>query len=197
MAIPTKIKDLLKEAGLTQVALASKAGVDRGVIGRILRGTQRPTHDQACWIAEALDCSVEDIFPDGAFRKDTASAQQNAALAERVRDMEAELVSLRAENTNLHRTQGEIITDFSARLSSIHEEKAQIEQTLTEAQNDKKKLQAQNFGLRFELFRRNKMIESLSKQVESAESEATTFKGLAILGGGAAVFGAIAALSDS
>lgn len=194
---PNNIKSLLKERKLTQVALASKVGVDRGVVGRIIRGQQLPTRDEALWIAKALDTSEDQVFPDGSFRDDVTQKKRDAATAERILALESKAADLLAKNDNLSHLQDEIVAQFSAKLSSIHEDKIKLEQELADERNKNKKLSAQNFGAQFTVYRRDAEIRSLKKKIASLEENASTLRGLAVAGGSAAVvMGALAALSD-
>ena len=49
---------------MTQQALANKVGAGRVTINRIERGTQTPTLDVACPIADALGATLDQLFSD-------------------------------------------------------------------------------------------------------------------------------------
>lgn len=57
-----KLKDLRKEAGMTQQALAEVVSVSRKTINTIENSVFIPSSLLALKIARALDCKVEDIF---------------------------------------------------------------------------------------------------------------------------------------
>lgn len=64
--MPTKdrIKEKMREQGVTQNALAKKAGLSQSGLSTILSGKARPREDSLVSIAEALHCSVTDLFDE-------------------------------------------------------------------------------------------------------------------------------------
>lgn len=56
------IKELREAAGLTQRALAEKVGVDRTAVAKWESGATFPTSSKLPKIAEALRCTVSDLF---------------------------------------------------------------------------------------------------------------------------------------
>ena len=65
-----RLRKLRKINGLTQVRLAEKANVSRSVIARFETGRTELSTKNLSKIADALDCSMEEILkggrPDGA-----------------------------------------------------------------------------------------------------------------------------------
>lgn len=65
-----RLRKLRKLNGLTQVRLAQKANVSRSVIARFETGRTELSTRNLTKLADALDCSMEDILkggqPDGA-----------------------------------------------------------------------------------------------------------------------------------
>lgn len=59
----TALKKIRKEKGLTQVQVAEKARITETSYQRIEYGKQRPSLITAQLIAQALNTTVEDIFP--------------------------------------------------------------------------------------------------------------------------------------
>lgn len=68
-----RLRKLRKDSGLTQVRLAEKAQVSRSVIARFETGRTELSTKNLTKIADALDCSMEDIVKGG--RGDGAAAQ--------------------------------------------------------------------------------------------------------------------------
>jgi DNA-binding XRE family transcriptional regulator len=62
-SIGERIRALRDEAGMTQQALASAAGIGRVTLVRIERGEQSPRYDTLAGLAKALDRSVADLVP--------------------------------------------------------------------------------------------------------------------------------------
>lgn len=58
------IKSHRKEAGLSQEALALKAGIARAYVGRLERGEFNITIKTLWDIAEAIGISAKDLIPD-------------------------------------------------------------------------------------------------------------------------------------
>ena len=59
------LRDLRKRRGLTQASLAEKAKVNRTIIARFEIGTTEISTKNLAKIAEALNCSMEDILKGG------------------------------------------------------------------------------------------------------------------------------------
>ena len=57
-----KIRDYLKDKGMTQRALASSLGVSEQTIGNIISGRVAPSLDTLERIAEALDIEIWQLF---------------------------------------------------------------------------------------------------------------------------------------
>ena len=57
----TRIKELMKEKGLTQKALGELVGVSHVMIGYILSGLKIPSLSTLIAIANALECTVDEI----------------------------------------------------------------------------------------------------------------------------------------
>lgn len=58
-----KIKELRKQKGFTQEALAKKAGISSNYFAKIERGTINTSVEKANKIAKALGVAVSEIFP--------------------------------------------------------------------------------------------------------------------------------------
>lgn len=61
----TRIKELMKEKGLTQKALGEIVGVSHVMIGYILSGLKIPSLSTLIAIANALECTVDEIVVRG------------------------------------------------------------------------------------------------------------------------------------
>lgn len=61
----TRIKELMKEKGLTQKALGELVGVSHVMIGYILSGLKIPSLSTLIAIANALECTVDEIVVRG------------------------------------------------------------------------------------------------------------------------------------
>lgn len=59
-----RIKEILKQRGVTQKGLAEKIGVSIISISRIAQGEQNPSLDTLQKIAEALGVSLADLFAE-------------------------------------------------------------------------------------------------------------------------------------
>lgn len=58
-----RVKEKRKEKGMTQVELAKKANVARGIIARLESKKEFPTSTSTLSkLSQALDCKIEDIF---------------------------------------------------------------------------------------------------------------------------------------
>lgn len=57
----TRIKELMKEKGLTQKSLGELVGVSHVMIGYILSGLKIPSLSTLIAIANALECTVDEI----------------------------------------------------------------------------------------------------------------------------------------
>ncbi len=58
-----RLKQIRKKSGLTQVQVAKKANITEISYQRIEYGTQRPSLTTALLIAQALNTTVEELFP--------------------------------------------------------------------------------------------------------------------------------------
>jgi len=63
--VENRLRTLRKSNGLTQVRLAEKARVPRSVIARFETGRTDLSTKSLMKIAEALDCSMEEILKGG------------------------------------------------------------------------------------------------------------------------------------
>ena len=61
-AFGKKVRELRKEQGLSQEALAARAGLDRSYMGHIERGEKNITLTKMYQIADALGVSPRDFF---------------------------------------------------------------------------------------------------------------------------------------
>ncbi len=62
--LQNKIKELRKEKGLKQSALASRVGIHQSEISKIETGERMPSIYLAGKIAKVLEKGVDEIFPD-------------------------------------------------------------------------------------------------------------------------------------
>lgn len=58
-----KIKELRKEAGLTQAELASKIGVNTVTLSRYETGNRNPKLDKLIKISKVFDIKLEELLP--------------------------------------------------------------------------------------------------------------------------------------
>ena len=59
-----RLRELRKSQGLSQEALAHRAGLDRTYVGGIERGERNPSLDNIHRLAEALTTTPADFFQD-------------------------------------------------------------------------------------------------------------------------------------
>ncbi|HDC4435719.1 TPA: helix-turn-helix transcriptional regulator [Klebsiella quasipneumoniae] len=64
VAFGEQVRQIRKEKGLSQEALADLAGIDRSYMGHIERGDQNITLTKIYQISEALRVSVSDLISD-------------------------------------------------------------------------------------------------------------------------------------
>ena len=64
VAFGERVRQIRKEKGLSQEALADLAGIDRSYMGHIERGDQNITLTKIYQISEALRASVSDLISD-------------------------------------------------------------------------------------------------------------------------------------
>lgn len=64
IAFGERVRQIRKEKGLSQEALADLAGIDRSYMGHIERGDQNITLTKIYQISEALRVSVSDLISD-------------------------------------------------------------------------------------------------------------------------------------
>ena len=64
MSASEKIKERLKKLGLSQNALAKKAGLSQSGLSTILSGKAKPREDSMEAIAKALGCTVADLYDE-------------------------------------------------------------------------------------------------------------------------------------
>lgn len=64
VAFGGRVRQIRKEKGLSQEALADLAGIDRSYMGHIERGDQNITLTKVYQISEALRVSVSDLISD-------------------------------------------------------------------------------------------------------------------------------------
>ncbi|MDO8272043.1 MAG: helix-turn-helix transcriptional regulator [Gammaproteobacteria bacterium] len=62
-----RIRDKRKSAGIAQESLALACGLDRSYMGRIERGEVNITVMSLCQIAQALNCSAQELLPECRF----------------------------------------------------------------------------------------------------------------------------------
>jgi transcriptional regulator with XRE-family HTH domain len=58
-----RLRTLREAAGLSQYALAAKAGVGRAALSRLEMGDRLPSWDTAVSLAGALGCRLDDFLP--------------------------------------------------------------------------------------------------------------------------------------
>lgn len=59
-----KLRDKIKEKGMTQAELGEAAGCGQQMVGHILSGRKDPSLRLAAAIARALECKVDDLLID-------------------------------------------------------------------------------------------------------------------------------------
>lgn len=57
---------LRQQKKLTQMNVASKAGLDLSLVSRLERGTVNPSIGTLLKLAKGLDCNLKDLIPDSA-----------------------------------------------------------------------------------------------------------------------------------
>jgi transcriptional regulator with XRE-family HTH domain len=200
-----RIRRLIKAKGFTQSAFATKTGIERTELSRILSGKKAPHPDQILWIAEALEIAAEVLLegaemPSG-YRK---AMQKGEEAVHRVIQAEGERDEARARIV-------ELTSEVEALHAQLANERTEADQRLAEARaEDARALAAQKAahaaevaGLRMSIGKladENRKLTSsvhvanasniaLQKQVQEARNNATgaaVFTGLmGILVGGA------------
>lgn len=82
------LKKVMDQKGITSAALARKSGFSKGAISQWRNGIYTPSHENMMVLAEALQCSIEDLTGEvkaaepvpGAKRKDTLTCKEAATL---------------------------------------------------------------------------------------------------------------------
>jgi len=82
MALGERIRQLRKEAGLSQAELADKIGADPGRVSRYEAGRITPSAEALVRLAETLNVSIAHLLVDGIPRRPLHSAQD--ALGDRL-----------------------------------------------------------------------------------------------------------------
>jgi transcriptional regulator with XRE-family HTH domain len=57
-----RIKEILKEKGITGKEISSKIGITETSLSRIIKGVQQPRFDLLLHLADILDVDVKDLF---------------------------------------------------------------------------------------------------------------------------------------
>lgn len=57
------VREVRKNRDISQDQLALRAGIDRSYMGRIERGQVNITLEKVYRLAEALDCSIQELMP--------------------------------------------------------------------------------------------------------------------------------------
>ncbi len=60
-----RIKEKRKEKNLSQCELAQKVGVNQTAVGQWERGATMPSLDKAALIANALGCTIDELYGRG------------------------------------------------------------------------------------------------------------------------------------
>jgi transcriptional regulator with XRE-family HTH domain len=99
MPLAERIRQLRKEAGLSQAELADKIGADPGRVSRYEAGRITPSADALVRLAETLNVSIDHLLVDGIPRRPLHSAQDAlgdrlAAVAELPADDLASLLNI-------------------------------------------------------------------------------------------------------
>ena len=63
-SLGARIRALLESRGMSQTALAARAGVDRAELNRLVNDHRPPRLEEIAWIAEALGVAIEDLIGD-------------------------------------------------------------------------------------------------------------------------------------
>lgn len=62
MSVGENVRRIREDAGYTQAWLAEQVGITQAMLCQIERGKKEPSLKVAKWIAEALDCTIDDLF---------------------------------------------------------------------------------------------------------------------------------------
>jgi transcriptional regulator with XRE-family HTH domain len=63
-SLGARLKSLLKARGMSQSALAARAGIDRAELNRLVNDRRPPRLDEISWVAEALGVPIEELIGD-------------------------------------------------------------------------------------------------------------------------------------
>lgn len=89
--VAERVRALMRDKGLTQLALAGVTGVPQGHISNLLNGSKRFQQWQVKAFADALDVREGDLLPPGLFEPATepAASVQRPAMSARERKLQA------------------------------------------------------------------------------------------------------------
>lgn len=73
---PQRVRRLLDERGITQAELASRTGIDRSELNRIVNGKRPPKPREAAWLIAQLGGTLEEWGPTLDFADDPASKEE-------------------------------------------------------------------------------------------------------------------------
>lgn len=60
--VEIKLKELMRERGLTQIQLSELSGVSRPYISQLIAGKHYMRVDIACMLCKALGCSLDELI---------------------------------------------------------------------------------------------------------------------------------------
>jgi transcriptional regulator with XRE-family HTH domain len=170
-----RIAKLMAERGVSQTAFATKTGIDRSELNRIVNGKRRPKPHELAWIAGALSISVDDLlggtklpvevrrsvtqFEEVARRVLAAESERDAARAQ-LKAAEEQAAADRAlwarERMELDERVAAARRDADLRIQEVQRQAAEREQVLrrekesVRAELDRQRLLAQQLGARNE-----------------------------------------------
>lgn len=157
-----RLKRLMEEKNLSQSEVASKTGIDRSELNRLVHGKRAPKAREAAWLIEALGVSDTefmqgiDIAGDPAFREEI---EQHQELARRVLDAERERDEALAAHKSLE-------ASFRGAESTWRTERQELQEVL----RDNRKDCAERLRQRDEALakRENELLAKLSQSSDSA-----------------------------
>jgi transcriptional regulator with XRE-family HTH domain len=131
MALAGRIKTIMQSRGMTQTALALKAGIDRTDLNRFLNGHRGASLEELRWIAEALGLAVEELASDVTLPENAREALGCfGTTLKKLRQAEAERDEARARIVAVESQSAHEREQWFARMASLEHRLDRLEQLL-------------------------------------------------------------------
>lgn len=118
----SRLRQLMLASGLNQTRLASKSGIDRSIVNRLISGKARPQAAQIGWLAQVLGVDVDELMVGVELPDDVRRTTEHVrTLGERVLRAETERDQATTRSERL-------ATELSRERSQHEQARARIEQ---------------------------------------------------------------------